>query len=104
MKLLENPYIRDDLPRLGADSRRKLGKSDRLVGPARLCMKYGGRPEVLCQAIRAGYEYEHDDDGTKAVRALVAEKGLGEALRQISGLEESDPLYDMILNSELIGE
>ena len=104
MALLDNPYIRDDLPRLGADSRRKLGISDRLVGPARLCMEYGGRPEVLCQAIRAGYEYENDDEGTRFVRSIVTEKGLPAAVKEISGLTESDPLYDMILNSELIGE
>ena len=62
VSLLENPYIKDDLQRLGADTRRKLGAYDRLVGPARLCVKYGREPYALSKAIRAGFDYENDDE------------------------------------------
>lgn len=103
MKLLENPYIKDGLQRLGADSRRKLGPNDRLLGPARLCLKYGGRPESLCQAIRAGFDYVNDDEGTRWVRSLVEKNGLKAAVMQASGLSDGDMLLDMILESELIG-
>ncbi|MBR3503496.1 MAG: hypothetical protein IKO07_04515 [Clostridia bacterium] len=98
--LLDNPAIDDNLPRLGADTRRKLSASDRLCGPARLCLEAGGRPETIAQAICAGFDFDHDDPGTAWVRGLVAEKGLGEAVRAVCGLEAGDDLYRLILNCE----
>ena len=56
VSLLENPYIKDDLQRLGADTRRKLGAYDRLVGPARLSVKHGRAPYALSRAIRAYHD------------------------------------------------
>ena len=97
--LLDNPGITDGLDRLGADSRRKLGPSDRLVMPARLCLKYGGTPAALAKIIRAGYEFEHADEGTEAVRALVRREGLSRAVAAVSGLTETDALHQLILDS-----
>lgn len=96
LSLLENPYIVDELQRLGADSRRKLGPSDRLVGPARLCLKHGGRPEAICSAIAAGYGYENEDEGTKAVHEYVLREGFPAALARYSGIGEKDPLFPLI--------
>lgn len=97
ISLLLNPYIDDSLQRLGADTRRKLGRLDRLVGPAALCMEAGGTPEAMARAIHAGFFYENDDPGTKCVRALVNERGLTAAVPEICGLTAEHPLYDMIL-------
>lgn len=94
--LLENPYIEDNLQRLGADSRRKLGAYDRLVGPARLCAKHGKTPTQLAKAIAAGYSYENDDPGTHAVRELVRAQGFKAALTQVSDLHPGDGIYDLI--------
>ena len=98
--LLDNPSINDNLPRLGADTRRKLGPSDRLCGPARLCLAAGGRPEAIARALRAGFDYEHDDPGTRFVRDKVSELGLPGAIGAVCGLAEGDPLRDMILQSD----
>jgi len=100
MALLDNPTINDNLPRLGADTRRKLSAADRLCGPARLCLAAGGRPEAIARAIRAGFDFEHDDPGTAYVRGLVAARGLAEAVRSVCGLDEGDALWGMILNGE----
>ena len=100
MDLLDNPTIDDNLPRLGADTRRKLSAADRLCGPARLCLAAGGRPEAIARAIRAGFDFEHDDPGTVWVRALVKERGLAAAVLKTCALSEEDALYRMILASE----
>lgn len=100
MGLIENPYMWDDLLRLGADSLRKLGPDDRLVGSARLCLKHGGRPMTIARAIRMGFLYENADEGTQRVRRVYQEKGLGPALKEICGLDEHEPLYEMILNCD----
>ncbi len=100
ISLLLNPYIDDVLQRLGADTRRKLGRLDRLVGPACLCIEAGGRPVAIAKAIRAGLSYENDDPGTRAVRSLVKESGPAHAVAEICGLNEEHPLYNMILNNK----
>lgn len=99
VSLLENPHIVDQLERLGADSLRKLSESDRLVGAARLCLKHGGRPEAIARAICAGFFYEHDDAGTRAVRRAVREQGLAAAVQAVCGLPPSDALHSMILRA-----
>jgi len=96
--LLENPYIKDDLQRLGADTRRKLGAYDRLVGPARLCMKHGRAPHALSKAIRAGFDYENDDEGTKAVRECVKTSGATKAAEIYSKLAPGDGIYGLVFN------
>lgn len=97
--LLENPYIKDDLQRLGADTRRKLGAYDRLVGPARLAVKYGCAPHALSKAILAGFDYENDDEGTKAVRECVKTNGAIKAAEIYSKLLPGDGIYDLIFRS-----
>ena len=98
LSLLENPYIEDGLQRLGADSRRKLGPYDRLVGPARLCMKHGKAPESLAKAIYAGFRYENDDDGTRDVRTFVRQNGISAAAEKYCGLLPDSELYHLIVN------
>ena len=98
ISLLMNPYIDDVLQRLGADTRRKLGRYDRLVGPAMLCLEAGRQPRAIAQAIRAGFSYENDDPGTRAVRSTVNEHGLKEAAIMTCGLTAEHPLLKIIMN------
>lgn len=100
LSLLRNPHMVDPLRRLGADTRRKLARADRLVTPARLCLSHGGTPKTLARVIRAGYDFESDDPGTRHVRGLVQSMGLERAVREVSGLAEDDVLYHMILEEE----
>jgi mannitol-1-phosphate 5-dehydrogenase len=100
MGLIENPYMWDDLLRLGADSLRKLGPDDRLVGAAKLSLKHGGKPETIAKAIRMGFLYENADEGTQRVRRVYQQKGLAGALQEISGLSSDEPLYQMVLKWE----
>ena len=99
VSLLENPYIEDGLQRLGADTRRKLGPRDRLTGPARLCLKAGHTPEHLARAIRAGFEYDNPDEGTREVRAYYRGSGLAATVEKYCGLKPDDPLFDLIIKA-----
>lgn len=97
LELLDNPCINDDLPRLGADTRRKLSSNDRLCGPARLCLEAGKEPRAIARTIRAGFDFVHDDAGTNYVRSWVAREGLSSAVREICRLTPCDKLFQMIL-------
>lgn len=97
ISLLLNPYIDDSLQRLGADPRRKLSKTDRLVGPAVMCLEAGEKPDAIARAIAAGFSYKNDDEGARAVRSLFEERGASEAIDKICSLPPSHPLAQMIL-------
>ena len=51
--------IRDFLERNARDPIRKLGPNDRLVGPARLVLEYGGEPTNLSTVIAAALFYDN---------------------------------------------
>jgi mannitol-1-phosphate 5-dehydrogenase len=100
LSLLRNPYMADPLSRLGADSRRKLSGNDRLVMPARLCLKAGRSPMQLARIIRAGYAFENADPGTAYVQNLVNTRGLESAVCAVSGVEKGDKLFKMIIKED----
>ena len=99
LELLDNPYIDDNLPRLGADTKRKLYGTDRLCGAAQLCVQAGRKPYAIAKAIRAGYDFKHDDEGTIYVQTRLEQVGLENALTEISQLSPKDELYSLILSA-----
>ncbi|MBR0463603.1 MAG: hypothetical protein IJJ23_04370 [Clostridia bacterium] len=100
IKLLDNPFINDDLNRLGADTRRKLGRTDRLCGPALLCLGAGGTPTAIARGLRAGYDFRAPDPGTQFVQSQIEEHGLSAAIQTVSALKPNDPLFKLIVESE----
>jgi hypothetical protein len=77
---------------VGADQARKLAATDRLIGPARLCLEQGVTPAYLCVG-RAGavYEYLKENDREQTARNAA------DSLRELSGLGDGEPALDMIL-------
>lgn len=62
LKKLQDRNIVDYIERNARDPMRKLGKDDRLVGSARLCMEYGVYPDSLAIAIACAMHYEEPTD------------------------------------------
>lgn len=62
LKKLQDRNIVDCIERNARDPIRKLGKDDRLVGSARLCLAYGIKPEHLAVSIAAACYYESPGD------------------------------------------
>ncbi len=96
---VDNPALGDTVARIGADPRRKLRRSDRLVGPALLARRHGIRPVNLAGAVAAGLLYVNPSDpGAVYVQGRIAELGLRAAARELCELaEDEDDLLDMIL-------
>ncbi len=59
---LQDTNIVDYIERNARDPVRKLGKDDRLVGSARLCLEYGVKPESLAVAIACAIHYDEPTD------------------------------------------
>jgi mannitol-1-phosphate 5-dehydrogenase len=87
--------IPDPIGRNGADPARKLGKEDRLIGPARLALKYGIQPEGLLKGILACFAY-HDPDKKLQISDLILQKGLPAVLQELCGLSMRDELAQLI--------
>lgn len=96
----DNPPLADSLARLGADTARKLSVSDRLVGPALLCLKAGRVPYNIVRAIAAGYLFTlSNDPGTQKVQRIVDDMGIAAAVEIISGFDFKHPLQSLVLEA-----
>jgi mannitol-1-phosphate 5-dehydrogenase len=98
MRRLDNPALGDLVARVGADPQRKLGRNDRLVGPALLAHRHEIRPLLLARAIAAALWFENPADaGSTFVRGRVSTAGLSAAVRELCGLTRAeDDLATMI--------
>ena len=92
-----NRALSDTLLRLGRDPIRKLGPSDRLIGPARLALKHAISPEALSLGIAAGMVFASQDDPCAAeLQGLLASKGLAAVLEEICDVAPGEDLGRMI--------
>jgi mannitol-1-phosphate 5-dehydrogenase len=87
--------IPDPIERNGADPARKLGREDRLIGPALLALKHGIYPEGLLKGIMACFDYR-DPGKEPALSDRIREKGVGWVLKEICGLSAEEPLFLLI--------
>jgi mannitol-1-phosphate 5-dehydrogenase len=100
LKKYTDPALNDRVERNAADTRRKLGKEERLLGPALLCLKHGKMPDAYAKAIAAAYYYTgSDDEGTREVRATIDRDGIEKAIQKYSAIDGSTPLYDLIISA-----
>lgn len=84
----ENPYLKDDVERVGRQPLRKLSAGDRLIKPLLGTLEYGLPHANLVQGIAAAMHYRSDEDPqAQELAALIAEKGPQAALAQVSGLD-----------------
>ncbi|MEK6645149.1 MAG: mannitol-1-phosphate 5-dehydrogenase [Candidatus Firestonebacteria bacterium] len=93
-----NKNLGDTIVRLARDPIRKLGKNDRLIGSAKLALKYGVKPENISLAIAAAlhYNYEKDEHAVKLAK-IIKTYGVQYVLTNISKLKSKEILTKMII-------
>jgi mannitol-1-phosphate 5-dehydrogenase len=95
-----NPLLMDSISRVAKDPIRKLGKNDRLIGSASLCIKQGIFPENIAIVCGAALNYDNDEDeSAKKMQGMIKEIGLENTLRKITGLDPGDRLARRIIDS-----
>lgn len=94
----ENPWLKDDVERVGRQPIRKLSAGDRLIKPLLGTLEYGLPHASLVQGIAAGLHYHSPDDPqAQELAQLLAEKGPAATLAQISGLDAaSDVVAEVV--------
>ncbi len=99
----KNPYLQDDVARVGREPLRKLSADDRLISPLTTAMSYGLPVDKLILGIGAALRYNNPEDAQSVeLQAKIKEKGVAAAFSEISGitdaalLEQVTKAYDQI--------
>ena len=85
----KNPALGDTCARVGHDPIRKLSPNDRLIGAMRLCEQQCVMQSNIAKAIAAALRHAVGDDRAAAVALL----------RDVSGLDEENPMSNMIMRA-----
>lgn len=89
IKRFKNPYLNDDVTRVGREPLRKLSATDRLTKPTMTALSFGLPVDKLVVGIGAALHYNNPEDPQSVeLQAKIAELGVVEAYKQVSGVED----------------
>ncbi|MGL5284682.1 MAG: mannitol-1-phosphate 5-dehydrogenase, partial [Aeromonas sp.] len=93
-----NPYLVDEIDRVGRQPLRKLGAQDRLVKPLLGCLEYGLPCEQLQEGIAAALHYRNADDPQAVeLQQWIEQDGVAAALSRATGLAVDHPVLAAIV-------
>ncbi|TNI05642.1 mannitol-1-phosphate 5-dehydrogenase [Aeromonas jandaei] len=93
-----NPYLVDEIDRVGRQPLRKLAAGDRLVKPLLGTLEYGLPNEQLQEGIAAALHYRNADDPQAVeLQQLLAELGTAKALARVTGLDAESEIVRTIV-------
>lgn len=89
LKRFENPYLVDEVDRVGREPLRKLGFNDRLIKPLRGTIEYGTANDNLLYGIASAISYRNEND-IQAInlKNMLDTKEFIEVFQEITGFEE----------------
>jgi len=97
LRKLQDRNIVDYIERNARDPMRKLGKDDRLVGSARLCLEYGVKPECLAVAIACAMHYdEPTDEFSEKLKCIRENEGYDAILSKVCSVDPNGELGTLI--------
>lgn len=95
---LSNPDLPDTVERIGRGPMRKLGRADRLVGPAAQLAERGLPRDALLRAIAAALRFEvADDPESVELQRILRDHDPADAVRTVTGVSPDDPLFADLL-------
>lgn len=89
IKRFKNPYLNDDVKRVGREPIRKLSINERFVKPINTALEYNLQIDNLLYGLAAGLHFRSEDD-TKAVELEkdIANLGLESTIENITGIKD----------------
>ncbi len=92
-----NPYLLDDVLRVGREPMRKLSKNDRFVKPILTSYSYGKKIDKLCFGAASALKFNTPKDNESLkMQELIKDKGVLDAFKQISEIEETSILDKVV--------
>lgn len=90
LKRFANPYLVDDVDRVGRESLRKLSYNDRLIKPLRGTLEYELPNDNLVRAIATALKYRNDNDPQALELAQsLADNGVVETVKKYTELQDN---------------
>jgi mannitol-1-phosphate 5-dehydrogenase len=97
LRKYQDATITDPVERNVRDPWRKLGRHDRLIGPACLALEYGIRPFQLALVIAAALQYSNEEDPAAVrLQQLLADEGLEAVFQKVCGIEPEGVLARLV--------
>ena len=97
LRKYQDAAILDPVERNARDPLRKLGRHDRLIGPACLALEYGIQPYHLALAIAAALRYTNPQDPSAVqLQQWLADQGLDAVFRSVCGIEPDGALARLV--------
>jgi mannitol-1-phosphate 5-dehydrogenase len=94
----KNPYLKDDVTRVGREPLRKLSAADRLINPTLTAQGAGVETPDLLLGIGAALHYNNAEDPQSVkMQERIAELGLKAAVAEFASLEADAPILDQIV-------
>lgn len=101
----KNPYLQDDIKRVGREPIRKLSKGDRLVKPLLNSMSYGISTENLLLGVGAVLYYNNPEDPQSLkLQEIIKEKGIKGAVQEVSEISDENILISIESKYEQVRE
>jgi mannitol-1-phosphate 5-dehydrogenase len=92
-----NPYLSDEVTRIGRSPIRKLKPTDRFISPAVQCMNIGLVPENLCTGIAAAFLFDYTEDAeAQEIQSSIRVDGLDTAITKYTSLSKENTLHQLI--------
>ena len=89
----KNPYLNDDVKRVGREPLRKLSAKDRLINPLVTAQSYGISVDNLITGVGAALHYDNPDDAQSVeLQETIKDLGVKEAVKKISQIEDKELL------------
>lgn len=96
----ENPYLKDDVERVGRQPLRKLSAADRLIKPMLGTLEYHLPHANLVQGIAAAMHYRSEaDPQAQELAALLTAQGPQATLAEISGLDADSEVVNSVVSA-----
>lgn len=93
-----NPYLVDEIDRVGRQPLRKLGAEDRLTKPLLGTLEYGLPNDALLKGMAAALHYQNADDPQAVeLQGWIEQDGVEAALLRATGLKADEPCVAMIV-------
>ncbi|KAL2834318.1 mannitol-1-phosphate 5-dehydrogenase [Aspergillus cavernicola] len=96
---ISNPYLEDNIERVGRAPLRKLSRSERFIGPASELAERGLKFDALLGAIEQALRFQNvpGDEESAELAKILKEQTAEEATGNLTGLEKDHPLYSHVL-------
>lgn len=95
----ENPMLKDGILRVGREPLRKLGKTDRLVGPANMAKGYGFPIDNLSRGIAAAFLFDAKEDAQSVeLQEKIAKEGIAKTVAEVTGFPEGSEEHKQVVD------